>query len=79
MLTAIELAAVITSALYGILLGLRKQFDFVGIFTVAFLVAFPLGSGWLPLLSGARAAPASWRGDTCPPATGCRSSRAPAS
>lgn len=44
MLTAIELAAVITSAIYGILLALRKGFDFVGIFTVAFLVAFGGGT-----------------------------------
>jgi uncharacterized membrane protein YeiH len=44
MLTAIELAAVITSALFGILLAIRKEFDFVGIFTVAFLVAFGGGT-----------------------------------
>ena len=40
MLTALELAAVITSAIFGILLARRKAFDPVGIFSVAFLVAF---------------------------------------
>jgi len=44
MLIAIEMAAVITAAIYGVLLALRKQFDFVGIFTVAFLVAFGGGT-----------------------------------
>ena len=40
MLTAIELAAVITAAIYGVLVARRKNFDVVGIFSVAFLVAF---------------------------------------
>lgn len=44
MLTAIELAAVVTSAIYGILLARRKALDPVGVFSVAFLVAFGGGT-----------------------------------
>lgn len=44
MLTAIELAAVVTSAIFGILLARRKNFDVVGVFSVAFLLAFGGGT-----------------------------------
>ncbi len=41
---AIEVAAVIASALYGILLACRKEFDAVGGFAIAFAVAFGGGT-----------------------------------
>lgn len=44
MITTIELAAVVTAAIYGVLLARRKNFDIVGIFSVAFLVAFGGGT-----------------------------------
>lgn len=44
MLTAIEFAAVVTSALYGILLARQKALDLVGVFSVAFLVSFGGGT-----------------------------------
>jgi uncharacterized membrane protein YeiH len=44
MLTALELAAVVTSAIFGILLAREKSFDIVGIFSVAFLLAFGGGT-----------------------------------
>lgn len=44
MLSAIELAAVITAAIYGVFLARHKNFDIVGLFTVAFLVAFGGGT-----------------------------------
>lgn len=44
MLSAIELTAVITSAIYGVFLGRHKNFDIVGLFTVACLVAFGGGT-----------------------------------
>ena len=44
MLTTIEFLAVIISGIYGVLLACRKQLDAVGIFTVAFTVAFGGGT-----------------------------------
>ncbi|MDA7510338.1 trimeric intracellular cation channel family protein [Verrucomicrobia bacterium] len=44
MLTSIEFLAVLISGIYGVLLACRKQFDAVGIFTVAFTVAFGGGT-----------------------------------
>ena len=44
MLITIEFLAVLTSAAYGVLLACRKQFDGVGVFTVAFTVAFGGGT-----------------------------------
>jgi uncharacterized membrane protein YeiH len=44
MLTTIEFFAVLISGIYGVLLACRKQFDAVGIFTVAFTVAFGGGT-----------------------------------
>lgn len=44
MLEAIECSAVIASAIYGILLAARKQFDTVGVFAIAFAVAFGGGT-----------------------------------
>ena len=44
MLPSIELIAVITSAIYGVLLGRQKNFDIVGLFTVALLVSFGGGT-----------------------------------
>jgi uncharacterized membrane protein YeiH len=44
MLTTIELFAVLISGIYGVLLACRKQLDAVGIFTVAFTVAFGGGT-----------------------------------
>jgi len=44
MLYPIELAAVTASAIYGVLLGLRKGFDAVGLATVAMAVAFGGGT-----------------------------------
>ncbi len=43
-LTIVELLAVVASAVYGILLGCRKQFDVVGIFSVSFVIAFGGGT-----------------------------------
>lgn len=44
MLDVIEFSAVVASAIYGILLAARKQFDVVGVFAVAFAVAFGGGT-----------------------------------
>lgn len=44
MLDAIECSAVVASAIYGILLAARKQFDVVGVFAIAFAVAFGGGT-----------------------------------
>lgn len=44
MLYPIEIVAVIASAMYGILLGCRKGLDAVGVFTIAFAVAFGGGT-----------------------------------
>jgi uncharacterized membrane protein YeiH len=44
MLAAIEFAAVISSAMYGILLGCRKRFDAVGMFAVSGAIAFGGGT-----------------------------------
>ncbi len=44
MLTTIEFLAVLISGIYGVLLACRKQLDAVGIFTVAFTVAFGGGT-----------------------------------
>lgn len=44
MLSVIEFLAVISSAIYGIMLARSKHFDFVGVFAVAFIVAFGGGS-----------------------------------
>jgi uncharacterized membrane protein YeiH len=40
MLTTIEFFAVVSSAMYGILLGCRKRFDAVGLFAVSGAIAF---------------------------------------
>ena len=45
MLQLIELLAVISAAVYGVLLAHRKEMDFVGVFSVAFVTA--LGGGTL--------------------------------
>ncbi len=42
--TVIELMAVITSAIFGALLARRNQFDFVGVFSLALIVALGGGS-----------------------------------
>ncbi len=44
MLNAIECSAVVASAIYGILLAARKQFDVVGVLAIAFAVAFGGGT-----------------------------------
>lgn len=44
MLIAIEFVAVIVSAIYGVLLAARKGMDVMGVFTVAFAVAFGGGT-----------------------------------
>ncbi|MCA8988144.1 MAG: trimeric intracellular cation channel family protein [Planctomycetaceae bacterium] len=44
MYTLIEFAAVISGALYGVLLARRHEMDFVGVFSLAFLVAFGGGT-----------------------------------
>ncbi len=44
MLTTIELLAVLVSGIYGVLLACRKQLDAVGIFAVAFTMAFGGGT-----------------------------------
>ena len=44
MLYTIEIAAVVASGLYGVLLGCRKGLDAVGVFTIAFAVAFGGGT-----------------------------------
>jgi uncharacterized membrane protein YeiH len=44
LIQAIEFVAVMVSAIYGILLASRKGMDFVGLFCVAFAVAFGGGS-----------------------------------
>ncbi|MEL6225088.1 MAG: trimeric intracellular cation channel family protein [Cyanobacteria bacterium J06626_14] len=40
----IELSAVVASAVYGVLLARRHNLDFVGVFTLAFIVAFGGGT-----------------------------------
>jgi uncharacterized membrane protein YeiH len=45
MMLFVEVAAVISGAIFGVLLARRKQMDFVGVFSVAFMTAF--GSGTL--------------------------------
>ena len=40
----IELLAVVSSAIYGVLLARRHQMDFVGVFSLAFVVAFGGGT-----------------------------------
>lgn len=42
--TLVEFAAVVSSAIFGVLLGSRKQMDFVGLFSMAFVVAFGGGT-----------------------------------
>lgn len=44
MLTVIELLAVISGAIFGVLLARRKQMDFVGVFSVALMTAFGGGT-----------------------------------
>jgi uncharacterized membrane protein YeiH len=44
MLQLIELLAVISAAVYGVLLARRKEMDFVGVFSVALVVAFGGGT-----------------------------------
>lgn len=44
MLAAIEFCAVVSSAMYGILLGCRKRFDAVGLFAVSGAIAFGGGT-----------------------------------
>jgi uncharacterized membrane protein YeiH len=44
LVTLIELGAVTSSAVFGILLAMRKKMDFVGLFTVGFAVAFGGGT-----------------------------------
>ena len=44
MLTAIEVLAVISGAIFGVLLARRKQMDFVGVFAVACITAFGGGT-----------------------------------
>lgn len=44
MLQLIELFAVIASSIYGALLARRKELDFVGVFSVAFVMAFGGGT-----------------------------------
>ena len=45
MLPLIELLAVITSGIYGILLARKKEMDFVGLFSIAFATSF--GCFWI--------------------------------
>ena len=44
MVDVIELLAVVSSAMYGVLLARRHQMDFVGVFCLAFIVAFGGGT-----------------------------------
>lgn len=44
MLTLIEFAAVISSAIFGILLARKNRLDFIGVFTVAFITSFAGGT-----------------------------------
>ncbi len=44
MMLAIEIAAVISGAVFGVLLARRKGMDFVGVFSVAFMTAFGGGT-----------------------------------
>ncbi|QDV66557.1 hypothetical protein Poly24_02440 [Rosistilla carotiformis] len=44
MLQPIEFAAVVASAVYGVLLARRHDMDFVGVFSLAFIVAFGGGT-----------------------------------
>jgi uncharacterized membrane protein YeiH len=44
MLTLIEFLAVISGAIFGVLLARRKQMDFVGVFAVAFITSFGGGT-----------------------------------
>ena len=44
MMLVIEVAAVISGAIFGVLLARRKGMDFVGVFSVAFMTAFGGGT-----------------------------------
>ena len=44
MMQLIELLAVISAGIYGVLLARRKEMDFVGVFSVAFITAFGGGT-----------------------------------
>lgn len=44
MMLVIEVVAVISGAIFGVLLARRKQMDFVGVFSVAFMTAFGGGT-----------------------------------
>ncbi len=44
MMFTIEIMAVISGAIFGVLLARRKQMDFVGVFSVAFMTAFGGGT-----------------------------------
>lgn len=44
MLQLIELGAVVSSAIFGILLARKHRLDFIGVFTVAFITAFAGGT-----------------------------------
>ena len=44
LLETVEFTAVVASAVYGVLLAREKQLDFVGVFSVAFVVAFGGGT-----------------------------------
>jgi uncharacterized membrane protein YeiH len=44
MLQSIEFLAVLASTIYGVLLARRNEMDFVGVFSVAFMVAFGGGT-----------------------------------
>lgn len=44
MMQLIELLAVVSSAIYGVLLARRKEMDLVGVFSVAFVTAFGGGT-----------------------------------
>ena len=44
MISLIELLAVITSGIYGMLLARKKNMDFVGVFSIAFVTAFGGGT-----------------------------------
>ena len=44
MLNLIEFGAVVSSAIFGILLARKHRLDFIGVFTVAFITAFAGGT-----------------------------------
>lgn len=44
MMLIVEVTAVISGAIYGVLLARRKQMDFVGVFSVAFMASFGGGT-----------------------------------